>query len=495
MVENPSNNPLAYLGVKAPTPPNLVRFRRAPTPRDTGFDVGTIWLDEITGTNYSLGIVAGGLAVWDPYAGSTAGVDTLTGDTGGAISPSGANINILGGSGLTVDGAGSTLTINNKIDNFSAYLYVVGFTGNSGYTTVQAALDAIGPGGSGQIFLQPGTYTENLTFPDGIDVGIITGSDEDAAAAEIVGAHIPPTTGNVVLWRVKMTSPSDLFNSAAAGSATLSLVHNNYSVNGYLWNVPNWTGALVAGLIADRASASSGIVNNVTGTSPVFLFSNDLGVGSANPGFINGFCEIQQCGIGCPITYGGSSSIIFARNIFTATQTFTDSIGGGIHNSYFSTGSDAALEYETSGDVVLSDCTITSTNNPAIDGSGAGTLIIGAVAFTSDNNISASLTLSKGTLNTGTLQADQLQIEGGAVTDFIGQATLVAGTVTVANTNILATDRIFISRSALNGSADIGTYTTSIIASTSFTITSNNATAGVEAADVSTIDYFIVREL
>lgn len=37
---------------------------------------------------------------------------TLTGDTGGALSPTAGNINILGGPGVTVTGSGSTLTVN-----------------------------------------------------------------------------------------------------------------------------------------------------------------------------------------------------------------------------------------------------------------------------------------------------------------------------------------------------------------------------------------------
>lgn len=43
---------------------------------------------------------------------ASAPVNTLTGDTGGAIAPSSGNINIVGSSGFTFDGSGSTLTMN-----------------------------------------------------------------------------------------------------------------------------------------------------------------------------------------------------------------------------------------------------------------------------------------------------------------------------------------------------------------------------------------------
>lgn len=52
----------------------------------------------------------------NPGAGGGAGgpIDTLTGNTGGAVSPTGSNINVLGGTGIIVVGnpGTSTLTIN-----------------------------------------------------------------------------------------------------------------------------------------------------------------------------------------------------------------------------------------------------------------------------------------------------------------------------------------------------------------------------------------------
>lgn len=41
--------------------------------------------------------------------------ETITGDTGGALSPTGGNWNILGGPGVTTTGSGSTLTINSVV--------------------------------------------------------------------------------------------------------------------------------------------------------------------------------------------------------------------------------------------------------------------------------------------------------------------------------------------------------------------------------------------
>ena len=65
-----------------------------------------------------------------------------------------------------------------------------------------------------------------------------------------------------------------------------------------------------------------------------------------------------------------------------------------------------------------------------------------------------------------------------------GTATLVAGTVTVANTAVTANSRIFLTGQLLGGTAG-GLNVTSRVAGTSFTVTSTNA------ADTSTFAYEI----
>ena len=101
--------------------------------------------------------------------------------------------------------------------------------------------------------------------------------------------------------------------------------------------------------------------------------------------------------------------------------------------------------------------------------------------------------ISQGNLVLGAV-ATQLQLNGGAVTDFIGVGTLVAGTVTILNTNIAADDRILVTRSALNASPALGHLITTISAATSFTVDSYSAVGAAATTDVSSFDYFIVRQ-
>jgi hypothetical protein len=129
------------------------------------------------------------------------------------------------------------------------------------------------------------------------------------------------------------------------------------------------------------------------------------------------------------------------------------------------------------------------------NGAGANSVTIGSTNTTSATTIQAG---SGGINLTGdvalTAVATKISLNGGAVTDFIGRATLVAGTVTVANTNISASDRIYVTRSALNASPVLGFPITTISAGASFTIASYSAVGVAAVTDVSTFDYIIFRQ-
>lgn len=280
-------DPTKYLGVRADNPPDVVIINRVPQPTDFRYDRGTIWIVQSTGQIYMLANVVASVATWSLVSPGDSDVDTLTGDSGGAISPTAGNINILGGTNMTVAGAGSTLTVN---------------------------MDAA-------IALATSVTSPLYTAGAGVDVAI------DAPA----GQDILLTMGD------------------DAGSNKVS-----------------------------------------------FLDSGDAEVASI------------------------------------------DSNG----------------------------------NLTAVQGLFSGNLILSSVA-------------------------SFIQMNGGAVTDFIGQATLVSGTVTIANTNIAAGDRVFLTRADLNSSTALGELTvTALTASTSFVITAIDPSDGSSTitGDTSIVNYVIIRQ-
>ena len=88
---------------------------RAPTTSDKNYDLGQNWIYK-NGDSRILyaygGTDSSDDAVWILAGPGTSEVDTLTGDSGGAISPSSGNITLAGGTNLTTAGSGSTITFN-----------------------------------------------------------------------------------------------------------------------------------------------------------------------------------------------------------------------------------------------------------------------------------------------------------------------------------------------------------------------------------------------
>lgn len=110
-------NPLGYEGIDLNSVANVLPVAsRIPSSLDVK-PVGTIW--PYNGTSpYTLYMSRGG-GSWDAFISSAGNINTLTGNSGGAISPTAGNINIVGAGGTLVAGSGSTLTITAAPQSFT----------------------------------------------------------------------------------------------------------------------------------------------------------------------------------------------------------------------------------------------------------------------------------------------------------------------------------------------------------------------------------------
>ena len=338
----------------------------------------------------------------------------------------------------------SPLTLENKPGNFPITPFVVGPVGQAGYQTIQSAINAVQANGNvGQIWIFPGTYTENLVFPNGFTGSLITGSDESAGSVVIVGTHTPGLTGSIVTWRVALTAGASghIFSSNAAGACNIICVHNNFICNGYIFNLPNWTAAagLNIGYMADRNSTASGVINN-TGGAFFGSFDNSLGVGTTFPAIISGPALIQSNNWGCPIQTQGSASLNFYDSNFNDQITLGGATSGSITRTKHITGANPALTYSSSGNTLFTQSTITSTNNPAIAGAGAGTLTLGDIVFTSNAVVAGTLTVAYASSLNGpttiagatTITTGGLLVSGG---DIINSHSNAGTDVTIEVTN------------------------------------------------------------
>lgn len=274
--------------------------------------------------------------------------------------------------------------------NFPITPFVVGPVGQAGYQTIQSGLDAANLAGGGLVFVQNGTYTENLTFYNGIQ---LFGDSEQGTF--IIGIHTPPSSGTLNIFRVTMSGTNAIFSSNAAGTTAIIVEDCTMIVsNGYSFDLPNWTAAGSVALddIGPFGTNDGGIRN--TGGTGFFVFAAGFGDGTANPMIVSGITEFLGASFGCPINF--QTGAIFSADscFFTGAITTSNNSTGTFTNCRLTTGASAAFTQSSSASWALNNCVIDSSTNPSIDGAGAGTLTLNDVIWLNNSTIANTLTLA-----------------------------------------------------------------------------------------------------
>ena len=327
-----------------------------------------------------------------------------------------------------------------------------------------------------------GAATWNLMAPGASDVDTLSGDS---------GGNRPPTTGNIVL-----AGGTNITTAGAASTITINMdaaitlatsVTSPIYTSAAAMAINVAAGSDITMKMGDAvgtnkisfADSASAEVASLDSDGTLTVINMDGIIGATTPAAITGTTITLTTSVTSPIY---TSAAAMAINV-AAGSDITMKMGDAVGTNKISFADSASAEVAS----LDSDGTLTVINMDGIIGATTpaaitGTTITGNTSVTSGGNIIMSAV------------ATQLQMNGGAVTDFIGQGTLVAGTVTIANTNIAAGDRIFVTRSALNASPALGHLITTISASTSFTVASFNASGAAATTDVSSFDYFIVRQ-
>lgn len=276
---------------------------------------------------------------------------------------------------------------------------------NGTYTTIQSACDAANTAGGGIVVVRPGAYTEDLTLYDDVHILGLTVADA-GGGVEITGIHLPPTTGGFVFRNVRLISATHIFNSAAPGSSHLIIIDSDILVtNGYTFNVPSWTGILESFDVNDGGGVNDGYINN-TGGATVATFSGTFGAGTANSMILSGSFFCAGSGVNCPLDFQTGASATIDNSFFTAGGlTFSNNSTGQISNTRITSGAVAAVTMSSSAVWTLQKCVVSSSNNPALAGAGAGTLTLNDITFTSNTVTAGTLTIATtgGTYPSGSL--------------------------------------------------------------------------------------------
>lgn len=212
-----------YLGVRAVLPPDLQTATRSPTSSDRAYVKGTLWLDTAASTAF----MWPGSGNWISLgSGTTGAIVTLTGDTGGALSPTAGNINILGGAGVTVTGSGSTLTValtgggvafDSFVPDAGTNPVVPSATGSC--TMAGTANQITTTGGLNSltfsipaVFTAPGSIASTTTLTAGSSLSVTTSA--------VIGTTLTATGGLTTLAALTQVGTT-LINASGAAATTI----------------------------------------------------------------------------------------------------------------------------------------------------------------------------------------------------------------------------------------------------------------------------------
>lgn len=274
---------------------------------------------------------------------------------------------------------------------YSTTPFTVGAVNVGTYQTIQAAVNAAHAAGGGQVFIQPGTYTENLTLFTGIQL-----SSPSEQSVTIIGTHTPPSTGTLNIDRLTLQGTNAIFSSSAAGTTVIIIEDCTVNVlNGYTFDLVNWTGQIQAFDIGSAGTAD-GFIHN-TGGATVNIYAAGIGNGTSNPMILSGDTSLGPGNsFFCPIHFVTGAKVISTTNQYSETLTFLNDSLGAFYNDSLVTDTSAAITQSSTGTIDLSSVVINTSNNPSISGAGSGVITLTGVSFYNNTAVSGSLNVSGG---------------------------------------------------------------------------------------------------
>jgi len=431
-----ARNSKQYMGVRAILPPDLQKATRDPGAGDTAYVPGTLWLNT-SGLNSFMYSGASWISLGTSAVGA---VDTLTASSGGALTPTAGNINLLGTANqITTAGAASTITF-----------------------TIPAT------------FIAPGTIASTTTLTSGTSLSVTTSA--------VIGTTLTATGGLTTLGALTQVGTT-LINASGAAATTIGTGGTG------VVNIGNATGNTA---VTGSLTASTGLVATtggvtVNGGDIINSHSNagtDVTIEVTNSDNTNGASRA-----GVEIATGGASS----GDPYLSFQI------SGVAASTMSMG----LDNSASDLFVISNDTALGTANAlTLSQAGALNATTSITAGTSVTATLGAITATNGNLVLNTAGNKIISTSVGATSaagaNSFGTVTLSGGTITVSTTAVTASSIIMLTRQSVGatGANDLGILSVgAIVASTSFVIdawTVTNATA-LQTDDVSVIGWMIIN--
>lgn len=447
---------------------------RAPTANDVGYPIGKRWVDTLGALEYVLvtlssasGIVQ---ATWETTVAAGA-LDTLTGDSGGAISPTANNITLAGTAGqVTTAGAGSTITFSLPSTMVTpGSLEVTGLlTGDAGATLKTA-----------------GTAMNIATDVDTAAVNIATAGARTTTIGDVTGASgiiEKVGTGNFLLDGVTNSTYSigpsttsgtiTIGGTAQTGNMTLgssSQANSLLIANGAGATAVHIADVQVGGSVSVGAAMTTGTIS-IGGTGlQVGNFDLAPGTGAQAVTLANG-SGVKTISIGDGVS---GNAINVGTGVNTSAQTISIATGAAAASSTVSILTGAATVGTSTLNLNTGTGAITRNTNI-----GTGAAVVNGINIggTGANVIAIGNTQTAGSVSIGTAMTTGTVTVGGATTT--GQITIGASTAAGGQT-------ISVGDAINTGAQVISLAGGASAANSTVNIMTGAGTAGAQAVNIS----------
>lgn len=286
-------------------------------------------------------------------------------------------------------------------DVFPITPYVVGPAGEAGYQTIQSALTAANLGGGGVVYLQPGAYTEDLTWPLGVYM-VCTEPTSFYNQVNITGKHT--IVAGTSLFRqfgasqinFRSTTGS-LFSGSVTGVISATLKDCVARVDGgtaYVFDFPSISSGSTSVFEIDDCTIISGgtLLTPAAVTLNVFSssLSNTTSGGMTNPG---GIWTFNGSSVREPIVCTGGA-ISATGTVLISTISYSGAAVTTLVQCSFFGSTSSCLTFTGTTQAAIRSCSLNSSNMYAIDGTSSGTLTVENLSFTNSAAINPALTLS-----------------------------------------------------------------------------------------------------
>lgn len=311
---------------------------------------------------------------------------------GSTASPNIRANHLTAGAGITITNGPGTISIasTSSTTDLHTAKFIVSAEGTVGtganFTTISAAIAAAqGTGLKSDVFVMPGTYTENITMVAGINLtsfacdGKASTGSAQAPNVKIVGQITGPAANFCTISNIELSNSTG--DVIVIGAGILSLINCQILIQGngnsgitnasgtsvWLYNCLLYTNGTNVKYFTFSANSSINLFNCTTQSGGTVAAST-IADGGAN---------IYYSQILYPITSSGTAQLDLRHSSFGFTAlnaTYLTAGGTGTTNSAlnceFLSGTGSAISISVGVTFLMSNCSINSTNANVITGAG-----------------------------------------------------------------------------------------------------------------------------